>query len=578
MASDAEAIRERFDTALSVFKDEYLEKTFREADADGSGCIDRDEFRTLCWKLEGSMTEDSIDKALADCDQDGNGEIDINEFKTWWASEGASQLRDKHRAAAGIKEWDEYEIQKRTYEKMNNMGEDRLKRTFASIDEDGSGLIEWVEFIRLMRRMAPALPDAEVKAIFGRIDADGSGEIDFEEFSEWWVSPEGKAVRGEDKREAEQRARLEELKLVVIEKAERREVERAQQEEADRLAREQQAAIDAEQEVAVTKLQATQRGRGARQQQQLEQQREEASARYIQSMARGKAARGQAARHSRAAVVKEQRSSLDEVRNMYWGEGEMAGHDARLRADYERLRASVPTSMTAFSFEQWRWRWLEMRSGGLLRQLEPALQREHKVRWLDSWTQAHGERGSSRAAVRAAKHARRPRPATSESRNPSGVAPGRGFSPDLLGYVVDPRPHSAPHDSPAGRASAAELDIYAAGLSANWPYMPAHAPAALAMTTSSLASFEPHPIALPPQWHSMANRRPVSGAPSILHTWAAAHDGVPATRSLPKVGVFKGPKVGAGSTGQHRRGRPPPKRLPSAHRSLASMSELLGNS
>ena len=130
------------------------------------------------------MTEDSIDQALADCDQDGNGEIDINEFKTWWASEGASQLRDKHRAAAGIKEWDEYEIQKRTYEKMNNMGEDRLKRTFASIDEDGSGLIEWVEFIRLMRRMAPALPDAEVKAIFGRIDADRSGEIDFEEFSE----------------------------------------------------------------------------------------------------------------------------------------------------------------------------------------------------------------------------------------------------------------------------------------------------------------------------------------------------------------------------------------------------------
>ena len=79
-----------------------------------------------------------------------------------WSGEAASQLREKHKAMLGIEEWDEYEIQKRTYEKMNGLSEGRLRRTFEAIDEDGSGLIEWGEFKRLMRRLAPATPDDEV--------------------------------------------------------------------------------------------------------------------------------------------------------------------------------------------------------------------------------------------------------------------------------------------------------------------------------------------------------------------------------------------------------------------------------
>ena len=90
-------------------------------------------------------------------------------------------------------------------------------------------MIEWGEFKRLMRRLAPALPDDEVLATFGRIDADGSGEVDFEEFSVWWASPEGKALRGEDKREAEQEAKLAMLRVAVIKKAEERAAEKVLQ-------------------------------------------------------------------------------------------------------------------------------------------------------------------------------------------------------------------------------------------------------------------------------------------------------------------------------------------------------------
>lgn len=35
--------------------------------------------------------------------------------------------------------------------------------------------------------------------------------------------------------------------------------------------------------------------------------------------------------------------------------------------------------MAAISFEQWRWQWLEIQSGGLLSQFAPLLQLEHQV-------------------------------------------------------------------------------------------------------------------------------------------------------------------------------------------------------
>jgi len=68
---------------------------------------------------------------------------------------------------------------------------DRIKKQFDKYDTDGSGNIEWEEFVLMMEALMGAQPgDIPIKRLSGfwrEIDGDGSGEVDFDEFVEWYL-------------------------------------------------------------------------------------------------------------------------------------------------------------------------------------------------------------------------------------------------------------------------------------------------------------------------------------------------------------------------------------------------------
>ena len=63
-----------------------------------------------------------------------------------------------------------------------------LRKLFAEIDEDGSGMLDRDEVYALAENLGATLSTAELDAAMAEMDADGSGEVDFEEFAEWWWS------------------------------------------------------------------------------------------------------------------------------------------------------------------------------------------------------------------------------------------------------------------------------------------------------------------------------------------------------------------------------------------------------
>jgi hypothetical protein len=78
---------------------------FQEADADGSGALDREEIRALARNLGCPLNEESLNAAMAEMDEDGGGEVEFEEFNSWyqraagstqggWAAKMAEQAKE----------------------------------------------------------------------------------------------------------------------------------------------------------------------------------------------------------------------------------------------------------------------------------------------------------------------------------------------------------------------------------------------------------------------------------------------------------------------------------------------------
>lgn len=59
---------------------------FDKHDTDGSGTIDADELRDLCYSFGYFLSDSDLTTALTLLDKDGSGTISYDEFKEWWTT------------------------------------------------------------------------------------------------------------------------------------------------------------------------------------------------------------------------------------------------------------------------------------------------------------------------------------------------------------------------------------------------------------------------------------------------------------------------------------------------------------
>lgn len=65
---------------------------------------------------------------------------------------------------------------------------DECRELFDQIDEDGSGLLDVSEIVKLAKLLGVSLTSAQAQQAMDEMDDDGSGEVDFEEFFLWFKS------------------------------------------------------------------------------------------------------------------------------------------------------------------------------------------------------------------------------------------------------------------------------------------------------------------------------------------------------------------------------------------------------
>nr|ACD11814.1 hypothetical protein [Isometrus maculatus] len=143
---------------LSAEQVEMLKKAFDMFDREKKGYINSDMVGTILRSMGQSFNERELRELITEVDADGSGEIEFDEFLVLTAR----FLLEEDSAAM----------------------EQELREAFRLYDKEGNGYINVSDLRQILRALDDKLTEDELDEMIAEIDTDGSGTVDFEEFME----------------------------------------------------------------------------------------------------------------------------------------------------------------------------------------------------------------------------------------------------------------------------------------------------------------------------------------------------------------------------------------------------------
>ncbi|XP_063360003.1 troponin C, isoallergen Bla g 6.0101-like isoform X1 [Cydia amplana] len=138
-----------------------LKNAFDAFDHEKKGIISTDMIGTILEMLGHEIDDDSLKEIIDEVDEDGSGELEFSEF---------CKL-----AAQFLTEDEEPDSEAMTAE---------LREAFRLYDKEGNGYITTDVLREIFKELDASIPKDDLDAMIEDIDSDGSGTVDFEEFLE----------------------------------------------------------------------------------------------------------------------------------------------------------------------------------------------------------------------------------------------------------------------------------------------------------------------------------------------------------------------------------------------------------
>jgi len=135
-----------------------LRKAFDSFDREKSGSIPTSMVFTIVNMLGIAVTPRSLQELINEVDVDGSGELDFEEF-------------------AGL-------AAKFMVEEDAEAMQHELKEAFRLYDKEGNGYITTATLREILRELDDKMTEEDLKNVIEEIDTDGSGTVDFDEFME----------------------------------------------------------------------------------------------------------------------------------------------------------------------------------------------------------------------------------------------------------------------------------------------------------------------------------------------------------------------------------------------------------
>ncbi|XP_071521729.1 troponin C, isotype gamma [Panulirus ornatus] len=133
-----------------------LQKAFDSFDTDKKGYITPDTVSTILRMMGVKVSEKNLQEIIAETDEDGSGELEFEEFVEL--------------AAKFLIEEDEEALKA------------ELKEAFRIYDKGGNGYITTDTLKEILRELDNRLTEEDLDGIIEEVDEDGSGTLDFDEF------------------------------------------------------------------------------------------------------------------------------------------------------------------------------------------------------------------------------------------------------------------------------------------------------------------------------------------------------------------------------------------------------------
>ncbi|XP_045618669.1 troponin C, isotype gamma isoform X2 [Procambarus clarkii] len=133
-----------------------LKRAFDSFDSEKRGAISTEIVGTILRMMGQTVNRQILNQVIEEVDVDGSGELEFNEFVLL--------------AIKFMNEEDEEELKKELYE------------AFRLYDKNGEGFIPTKVLREILHELDDKLTDEELDGIIDEIDQDGSGTVDFDEF------------------------------------------------------------------------------------------------------------------------------------------------------------------------------------------------------------------------------------------------------------------------------------------------------------------------------------------------------------------------------------------------------------
>ena len=164
---------------------QLLTEMFHSADADGSGALSMQEFKSVLSMADLGLGDRETKRVMAEADYNSDGEISYEEFIPLAVDLVQAMYARMEAAAAKEAEEDEAREEAKAY-LLHGMSKEEVEMVMMEIfhksDADGSGQLDLNEFRKCCQDADIGLTKKEINILMHQCDVDGDGHISYEEF------------------------------------------------------------------------------------------------------------------------------------------------------------------------------------------------------------------------------------------------------------------------------------------------------------------------------------------------------------------------------------------------------------